>query len=496
MAYDLDKPLIKWGEAHSYDLRTAYANTGIFAATGGGKTSGAGAFIRKAFLEKGPGRPVPEGMGGIIITAKAGDVYDWIKDIKLADRWEDTYIFGGPEGKRDACFNYLGWNPGGRVVSNVLNRQLLLSEVSVTAERSRGNTSAGQGGGDSAYFQTQLATLLTWLLLLVQTARIPLSIATLSTILNSAPVNRAALNSKEWQKGGMGQVLAMLAREYTQEGDPERRADINNLFAFFTERWPDLNSRPRSITEGMADATFSLMMQAPLRGLFTGANSTITPEAVFKGKLILVDARVLQDPALGGIMAQIWKYCYQLAVKQRSGKTEELRPAWFYCDEYQTIASPLDADFFAISRGLAAPNCVLCQQRESLTRVLGQETADNLLSNIQTKIWGQNSGPTNQWASDLIGSRYIKVDTLSMGGGATHSPLGDPHGHSGNTGISRRDELRPYVLASEFLTLRTGGPGFNNFEVDTIVFSGGKTFAGDNGERVPFKRLTFRQRKD
>ena len=360
-------------------------------------------------------------MGGICITAKAGDVYDWIKDIERAGRWGDTYIFGGPEGRRDACFNYLGWNPGGRVVSNVLNRQLLLSETSVVAERARGNPSAGHGGGDPAYFQTQLATLLTWLLLLVQTARISLTIGTLSAILNSAPESRAALKSKEWQKGDMAQLLAMLAREYPQESDPERRADINNLFAFFTERWPGTNSRPRSITEGMADATFSLMLQMPLRSLFTGATSTITPEAVFQGKIILVDARVLQDPATGGIMAQIWKYCYQLAVKQRSGKTQDLRPAWFYCDEYQTIATPQDADFFAISRGLAAPNCVLLQQRESLTRVLGEQTADNLLSNIQTKIWGQNSGPTNAWASNLLGSRYVMVDTLNMGGGASRT---------------------------------------------------------------------------
>lgn len=106
-----------------------------------------------------------------------------------------------------------------------------------------------------------------------------------------------------------------------------------------------------------------------------------------------------------------------------------------------------------------------------------------------------NTDETNRWASDLLGSRYVMVDTLTLGGGSSHDIDGTGRGHSGHTGINRSPQLRPYVLASEFLFLRNGGPGANNYEVDAIVCSTGKSFTGENGERVPYKRLTFRQER-
>ena len=496
MAYDLDKPQIRWGEDHSYSLRTAYSGTVCFGATGSGKTSGVGALLRSTFLSSGSGKPVPEGMGGVILTAKASDQAEWVDAIKKAGRLDDLFIFGGPEGRRDARFDFCEWQAtrGGEGSGQILNTQLLLSEIAIAAERARGNTGAGQGGGDSAYFQTQLATLLTWLLLLVVTARIPPTIGTMSALMDSAPENIAALKSKDWQAGGMGQVLAMLAQDCGPGCDSERRADIENLFAFFTAKWPSLNQRPRSIVEGMFSAMCSPFLQQPLRALFTGGKSTITPEACFDGTLVLVDIPVLQNQAVGAVCAQCWKYCFQQAVMQRSGKTEALRPAFLWADEFQNFVTARDAEYQAVARGLASPTVYLTQQIQSLSRVLGEDTTENLLANLQTKFFGQNAGATNEWASNLIGSRYVWEDTLNMGGGASHDIGGLPQGHSGHTGITRSRQLRPYVLPAEFLTLRTGGP-LNDREVDTIVFSGGRTFAGENGERVPYKRLTFRQER-
>ena len=417
--YDLDKPLISWGEAHSYSLRTAYAGTVCFGATGSGKTSGAGGLLRSTFLSSGLGKPVPEGMGGLILTAKGSDREEWKTAIERAGRSKDLFIFGGPEGRKDARFDFCEWQATrGRAGSGqILNTQLLLSEIAIAAERARGNTGAGQGGGDSAYFQTQLATLLTWLLLLVTTARIPPTIGTMSELMDSAPDGLAAMKGKDWQKGGMAQVLAMLARDYEQEREPQRRADISNLFAFFTAKWPGLNQRPRSIVEGMFSAMCSPFLQQPLRTLFTGGGSNVTPEACFSGKLILVDIPVLQNQAVGAVAAQVWKYCFQQAVMAREGKTAELRPAFLWADEFQNFVTARDAEYQAVARGLGAPTVYLTQQFESISRVLGEDTANNLCSNLQTVFFGQNAGATNKWAEERIGSRYKYVDNLTLGEG-------------------------------------------------------------------------------
>jgi hypothetical protein len=59
-------------------------------------------------------------------------------------------------------------------------------------------------------------------------------------------------------------------------------------------------------------------------------------------------------------------------------------------------------------------------------------------------------------------------------------------------GVNINEQKRAYIEPAEFQKLRRGGKA-NGYEVDTIVFAGGKMFAGDR-EPQPFKKLAFDQR--
>src|SRR4051794_34371399 len=53
----------------SWTVNDAFEGTQIFGETGSGKTTGSGARIARAFLEK--------GFGGLVLTAKTTDAYEW-----------------------------------------------------------------------------------------------------------------------------------------------------------------------------------------------------------------------------------------------------------------------------------------------------------------------------------------------------------------------------------------------------------------------------------
>ncbi len=133
--------------------------------------------------------------------------------------------------------------------------------------------------------------------------------------------------------------------------------------------------------------------------------------------------------------------------------------------------------------------CLLTQQVSSLRQALGSEDlAENLSSNLATKIFCNNAGETARYASQLIGDHY--VDVLGTQGGSNRPADPDIKGGT-NAGFSFTQQKRPWVEASELQTLRRGGKA-NDYKVDTIMFIAGRTFPGKK-EPQPYKKLTFKQ---
>jgi hypothetical protein len=118
---------------------------------------------------------------------------------------------------------------------------------------------------------------------------------------------------------------------------------------------------------------------------------------------------------------------------------------------------------------------------------------DTTLGNLQAKFFCQNSGETNEWASKLLGERWMNVTSTNVG----QSRTDDFQQQAGNqsSGITRSEQRRYFVEPSRFTTLKRGGAA-HNFQVQSIVYNGGHLFpTGTAGkeELLPYKVITFNQ---
>lgn len=110
---------------------------------------------------------------------------------------------------------------------------------------------------------------------------------------------------------------------------------------------------------------------------------------------------------------------------------------------------------------------------------------DSVLGNLQTKVWHANGDPeTNQHAASVIGrSRQFFLDGNRQQGSVDWLGLfGLGETPPGSSGFSEQMEFD--CDRSRFTTLRTGGRG-NRWEVDAIVFQGGRRFAASGKSWLP-----------
>src|SRR5262249_20863058 len=156
----------------------------------------------------------------------------------------------------------------------------------------------------------------------------------------------------------------------------------------------------------------------PLRKLFS-SDTNIKPEATFEGKLILVNLPVQEFKLAGRIANLVWKYCFQVAVLRRMQPADRqsfLRPVFLWADEAQNFVSKFDSEYQAVARSAGGCTVFLTQNRESFRRVLKNDDAvDSLLGNLQCKFFCQNAGETNEWASKLLGERWITITSTNAG---------------------------------------------------------------------------------
>jgi hypothetical protein len=122
----------------------------------------------------------------------------------------------------------------------------------------------------------------------------------------------------------------------------------------------------------------------------------------------------------------------------------------------------------------------------------GKAQADSLFANLNTKIFHANGDPvTNEWAASLIG-RSRQFMTNSSSSYQPGSFLSDLTGFrsvaQNNAGVS--EQMDHEVQPRRFTTLRKGGPE-NGWEVDGIVFQGGRIFMATRKTWMP---VTFKQR--
>jgi hypothetical protein len=477
-----------WGDGHSFRVADAQTGVCIFGATGSGKSSGPGKNLAFGYLAA--------DFGGVVLCAKREERRQWEQWAKEAGRSDDLVIVDASGQHR---FNFLDWEAsrpgeGGGLTINVV---ALLDEIASSIASSVGKAASGSGGGDSKFWEDALHLLLTNLVDLPLAAGLALSLPLMRSIVASAPQNLAQINDEKWKKGVCAKILDEADRT-TMNGTPDARADFEECQNYWLQDFPALSENTRSIIS----LTFSILVRSfitrPLRRLFS-SDTNIKPEDTFDGRIILIDLPVQEFKLAGKVANLAWKYCFQTAVLRRMQPMQKdtyLRPVFLWADEAQYFVTRNDAEYQAVARSAGGCTVYLSQNRESYRRVLGNNDAvDSLLGNLQAKIFCQNSGETNDWASKILGERWLTITSTNVGqqDGLQQNNQAKTTSNS-SSGVSRSEQRRHFLEAAVFTTLKRGGEQ-HNFQVQAVVYNGGHLFSSPGKEAfLPYKILTFNQR--
>jgi hypothetical protein len=456
--------------------------TGVFicGATGSGKTSGPAKHLAFGYLAA--------GFGGIVLTAKKDEVTMWKAWAAETGREDDLVIINA---SGDWRFNFMEWEAsrpeeGGGLGINIVN---LLDEIATAIS---GNT---EGGGNSKFWEDALHHLNTNLVDLALLAGRKVTLPVLRSILTTAAIQPEQVLDEVWQNKSECAKAIDEADRKTTNADPNARANFEQCRDYWLLEYPNLNEKTRSIIT----LTFSMLVHPlitpPLRQIFS-TDTNIQPEDTFDGKIIIVDWPVQEYRLVGRIANLAIKYCFQIAVLRRvqpADRQSFLRPVFLWADEAQNFVSKFDSEYQAVARSAGGCSVLLTQNRESFRRVLkNYDAVDSLLGNLQCKIFCQNSGETNEWASKLLGERWLHITNTNVG--QSHNDMvQQQQQNAGNhtSGVTRTEQRRFFVEPARFTTLKRGG-ALNNFQVEAIVYNGGNLFH-DGRESLPYKFITYNQ---
>lgn len=469
-----------WGNGQAFRLADAQTGVCVFGATGSGKSSGPARHLSYGYLAA--------GFGGLVLCAKKEERIQWEKWAADCGRTDDLIIIDSAGNWR---FNFLDWEAsrpgeGGGFTVNVV---ALLDEI--------GNAVSGataKSGGDHKFWEDALHNLNTNLVDLPVLAGLQVSLPLLRNIVSSAAITLDQVNDPQWQKESICARVLREADEATIKGDPDARADFEECHTYWTKDFPALADKTRSSILLGFNVLIRPFVTRPLRKIFS-SDTNVKPEDAFDGKIIIVDLPVQEFRLTGRVANLAMKYCFQVAVLRRvqpSDRKSFLRPVFLYADEAQNFISKFDSEYQAVARSAAGCTVYLTQNRESFRRVLGNDDAvDSLLGNLQAKFFCQNSGDTNEWATKLLGKRWVHITSTSVGQSSQESVTAKG---SQNSGVSRSEDARNYVEPSRFTTLKRGGEAYN-YQVEAIVYNGGTLFtSGPGNEPLPYHLLTFNQK--
>ena len=465
------------GNGQAFRLADSLTGVCVFGATGSGKTSGPSKFLAYGYLAN--------SFGGLVLCAKKEECSQWKKWAADCGRSDDLLIVDASGGNR---FNFLEWEASRPEASGglTINIVSILDEIAGAIARSAGKSEGG--GGNNKFWEDALHHMNTNLVDLPVFAGLQVSLPLMRSIVNSAPQNLSQIADEKWQATShCAQILAE-ADKATLKASPDIRADFEECRSYWLQEYPVLSEKTRSIITLSFSMLVRPLITRPLRKLFS-TDTNIKPEDAFDGKIIIVDLPVQNFRLAGKVAALAWKYCFQIAVLRRTPPTDGsyLRPVFLWADEAQNFITDFDAEFQATARSAGGCTVYLTQNRESFRRVLGNNDAvDSLLGNLQAKFFCQNSGETNKWASELLGERWMRVNSTNVG-----SSEGEKEHHSSSSGITRSEQRRYFVEPSRFTTLRRGG-ALNDFRVDAIAYIGGTRFP-NGAESLPYKLITFQQ---
>ena len=471
-----------WGGGASFRLADALSGVCVFGATGSGKTSGPAKHLAYGYLSS--------GFGGLVLCAKAEERPQWEQWAAETGRTGDLRIIDG-SGKYRYNFLEAEASRPGQGGGLTINIVAILDEIAGAISKSQGSSEGGQG---DKFWTDALHHMNTNLVDLPIFAGLRVSLPLMRSIVNTAPQTLDQINDLNWQTTSACAAILREADKETANASADIRADFEECQNYWLQEYPVLSEKTRSIINLSFSMLARPLITRPLRRLFS-TDTNITPEDTFDGKIIIVDLPVQEYRLAGRIANLAWKYCFQVAVLRRTpptGRDCYLRPSFMWLDEAQNFVTNFDAQYQAVARSAGGCSVFLTQNRESYRRVLGNNDAvDSLLGNLQAKFFCQNSGPTNEWAAQLLGERWMKITSINAGQSTNDGQKTGVEG-SHSSGLARSDQRRFFVEPSVFTTLKRGGAR-HDFQVEAVVYNGGHLFSNGK-EALPYKLITFNQR--
>lgn len=476
-AWTPDLPLVEFnGGADKWTLQDACEGTLVLGATGSGKTSGSGATIAKSFLSA--------GFGGLVLTAKTDEPALWEQYATKTGRMPQLCVVKPGGAFR---FNFLDYQSRLTASQGGATENVVDVLYSILEAFTRGSRRSDEYGG---FWANTAKQLLRNLVRVMRASSSPLSLVAFRKFLNEAPQTPDEAKPEQWNpKCEFGRIISIC--RHLAPGSSE----ATEALRYWLTDFPSLNPKTRSIVVTDFTAMIDLLFDPTLEQLFL-TDTTITPEAVLDGAIIVVDLPIERWLAVGRLAQLIWKFFFQLAVRRRNDPDgSSRRPAFLWIDEFQSLLSEGDTAFQATARSARCASVLLTQNLPGLYAQAGsslpRERIDALSGNLATKVFHANTDPTtNQWAAELIGKGTQYRASVS-------SP-DDPPRHARGL-VDRllwparaRTTVNPVidfeVQPAEFTKLRTGSRRYGRMVDAMLVKSGARLSNGKHYMPVTFQQ--------
>jgi hypothetical protein len=470
--WPLSMELLRLTPFDGWTLEQACLGTLITGGTGGGKTSGPFQYVIRSFLRA--------GFGGLFLCAKTDDAGKYEELARKEGRGDDVIQFRiGQHGFNFLTYEATHGGGGQAVIHNLVQLIMQASEISARNQK-------------QDFFSQAMNQLLSNCLEVVTTATGGVDLDMVRKIVRTLPQN---LNQLE---DGENLFSMQMLDEAERLARPERKADIAEARAYFTEEWPSLAERTRSSIA----ITLSVLLQSfgkhPLRQLLL-TDTTVSPDDVLAGKIVIVDVDEKTWKLVSKFAGVIWKYSVQRAIERRRG--DSLRPIFIAADEAQFWASSNDQTFQTTARSSRGLSVYATQNLHNFYAEMG--SSDNsshsqvksLLGNLQNRFGGQNlDEETNRWYAESLNK--IKVEQISRTRSSNTNPPspGDRIGvsrtsYSTSESISTHEE---YALAHNLFTGLKRGEDSQGKIVESIMICAGKKFKwGPIQKARQWSKLTF-----
>lgn len=463
--YPLSMPILNWSPLDILRLEDLLRGCFISGSTGSGKSSAPLSYLTKACMKA--------GFGMLMLCPMPSDVDTYQKWAKQEGR-NDIVVFSL---KNKSLFDFLSYALRQGIIEELIE---LLGAVY--------QVSSGQGGisDDGNYFQSSAEMLMRHSFEAVHSAKGSANLFIARDCIRGLP------NSVVEMK--MERPLVMKLIDEAKENSPNRLEDIEEAENYISKELVHLASKTRSCIVQNVSILLDLFTHYPLRNLLIKKSDSenkneCSPDDVLAGKIVLVECPIGWGVA-ARVLGIIWKYLTQKAIQNRIdpkiGVIDSTLPIVITADEFQYFICSNDPIFQTTARGYKAISIYSTQNLHTLYSQLGQNTASTeatkaLLGNLQLKIAAANEDKeTCTWMSDLIGREWKITISKSL---------------DALTRVVRQiteSKTLVYKVPPEFFSSLKTGSKRNQYQVETIVFQGGKKFFWN---KKNYLQVRFHQRK-